>query len=100
MDGTPIYDIKPYVAYADSHSEARSGFVDTKQWEPLRVEVDNGIDVPLGTAEMQALKEVLAQDPRPQYHDDGDRVYGMPFYGFDVRFRVKDNTVVIVGFDK
>lgn len=96
MDGTPIYDVKPYVAYADAHPDARSGFVDQHLWSPLRVEVPDEVGRLFTDDELRALKEVLAQDPRPRYHDDPDRVYGMPFAGRDVKFRVNDGVVVVI----
>ena len=99
MDGTPIYDVKPYVAYADAHPEARSGFVDRHDWQPLRVEMPRDVDAQLGADLSAALREVLAQDPRPRYHDDPRRVYGMPFAGRDVKFRVADATVYVVGIE-
>ena len=96
MDGTPIYDIKPYVAYADSHPEARSGFVDKKVWTPLLVEIPQTLSKHFTENELAALKQVLSQDPRPRYHDDAERIYGMPFAGWDVRFRVADGVVTVV----
>ena len=99
MDGTPIYDVKPYVAYADAHPEARSGFVDRHDWQPLRVEMPIDVEAQLGADLSAALREVLAQDPRPRYHDDPHRVYGMPFAGRDVKFRVADATVYVVGIE-
>ena len=96
MDGTPIYDIKPYVAYADSHPEARSGFVDKTEWKPLQVEMPQEISSLFTEEELKGLEQVLSQDPRPRYHDDAERVYGMPFAGRDVRFRVGDGVVTIV----
>lgn len=99
MDGTPIYDVKPYVAYADAHPEARSGFVDRHDWQPLRVEMPRDVEAQLGADLSAALREVLAQDPRPRYHDDPRRVYGMPFAGRDVKFRVADATVDVVGIE-
>ena len=88
MDGTPIYDVKPYVAYADAHPEARSGFVDEHQWKPLRVTIPDDVACQFSAEELRALREVLSHDPRPQFHDDPQRVYGMPFAGRDVKFRV------------
>ena len=97
MDGTPIYDINPYVTYADSHPEARSGFVDEREWQPLKVEIPDHVARLFDADELQGLQEVLAQDPRPQYHDDPQRIYGMPFGGHDVKFRVDGDTVYVVG---
>ena len=96
MDGTPIYDIKPYVAYADSHPEARSGFVDTTEWKPLQVEIPQTFSSLFSEVELAGLCQVLSQDPRPRYHDDAERIYGMPFAGWDVRFRVSDGVVTVV----
>ena len=97
MDGTPIYDIKPYVTYADSHPEARSGFVDEREWRPLKVEIPDQVARLFEADELRGLQEVLAQDPRPQYHDDPQRIYGMPFGGRDVKFKVDGDTVYVVG---
>ena len=99
MDGTPIYDIKPYVAYADAHPVARSGFVDRHEWQPLQVEVPDDVARLFTATDLRALCDVLAQDPRPRYHDDPSRVYGMPFAGRDVKFRVADGTVYVVGVE-
>ena len=97
MDGTPIYDIKPYVTYADCHPEARSGFVDEREWQPLKVEIPDQVAQLFEADELRGLQEVLAQDPRPQYHDDPQRIYGMPFGGRDVKFKVDGDTVYVVG---
>ena len=86
MDGTPILDIKPYIPYTDSHPEARGGFTDTTDWHPLKVV---GTDDPV-------LKQILEQDPRPHYHDDPDRIYGMQYNGKDIPFKVKDKTLFII----
>lgn len=96
MDGTPIYDIKPYVVYADAHPEARSGFVDTKEWEPLKVEIPDRVAALIPAGHLEALRATLAQDPRPAFHHDPERVYGMPFLNKDVRFRVKDGILTVV----
>ena len=96
MDGTPVYDIKPYVAYTDSHPDARSGFVDTHEWQPLKVDIPSSLARLFSPAELEALRQVLSQDPRPQYHDDPSRIYGMPFAGYDIRFRVSDGLLTVV----
>lgn len=95
MDGTPIYDIKPYITYADSHPEARSGFVDSKGWNPLTVNIPENLEGQLSAQQLKALKEVLAQDPRPRYHNDPERTYGMPFDGLDIRFQVNGNVLTV-----
>ena len=96
MDGTPIYDVKPYVAYADSHPDARSGFVDQTEWHQLQVVVPPAVASQLSAADLQSLRELLALDPRPRYHDDAQRVYGMPFAGSDVHFRVEDGVLYVL----
>ena len=96
MDGTPIYDVKPYVAYADAHPEARSGFVDQTTWEPLQVVIPEALTAKIPTEYLGALKATLEQDPRPQYHDDPERVYGMPFLEFDIRFKVSGGVLTVV----
>ena len=96
MDGTPIYDIKPYVAYADAHPEARSGFVDNTEWQPLQVELPEALAAKLPADQIEPLKSTLAQDPRPRYHDDPNRIYGMPFLNLDVRFKVAANVLTVV----
>lgn len=97
MDGTPIYDIKPYVAYADSHPDARSGFVDERVWEPLEVSFPD-CPVPDGL-DLDALREVLSQDPRPRYHSDSQKVYGMSFNGCEVHFRVEEGIVHVLSIE-
>ena len=96
MDGTPIFDVKPYVVYADSRPEARSGFVDDQQWEPLAVELPENLAAVFTADEQDALRSILAQDPRPHFHDDDSRVYGMPFAGYDVRFRVSGDMLTVI----
>lgn len=96
MDGTPIYDVKPYVAYADAHPEARSGFVDQTVWEPLKVVIPEALAAKIPSDYLGALKATLEQDPRPRYHDDPERVYGMPFLNFDVRFKVQRKVLTVV----
>ena len=97
MDGTPIYDIKPYVAYADCHPGARSGFVDTSEWQELEVQIPEQLASLFSVEELDALRQLLAQDPRPRYHDDAQRVYGMPFAGRDVHFQVEGTVLRVTG---
>ncbi len=96
MDGTPIYDIKPYVAYADSHPEARGGFTDSRQWPTLKVELAEGLESRFSEPELRALKQLLAQDPRPRYHDDAERIYGMDYAGRNVRFKVVKDILTVL----
>ena len=96
MDGTPIYDIKPYVVYADSHPEARSGFVDQSEWQELKVEMPEEFSLQFTAEELSSLRQLLKLDPRPHYHDDASRIYGMPFAGRDIRFQVEGNTLKVL----
>ena len=105
-DGTPIYDIKPYVPYADSHPDARGGFTDSAAWQPLEVVFE--CDVPaewqaggesVAAHPVDALREILSQDPRPQYQDDPEREYGLLFEGRNVRFRVKGETLTVFSIE-
>ena len=96
MHGTPIYDIKPYVTYADSHPDARSGFVDERHWQELTVDFPEHLQAHFNTDSLKALTRVLALDPRPQYQDNPDKVYGMPFEGKDIRFKVSATGVLTV----
>ena len=96
MDGTPIYDIKPYVVYADSHPEARSGFVDQTAWKSLEVEFPEHLARLFSQSDLETLRQTLSLDPRPSYHDDAERIYGMPYGDYDIRFLVKDDVVSVV----
>ena len=96
MDGTPIYDIKPYLPYADSHPQARGGFTDSTVWQPLRVVFPDKWRACFSDEDAAALTDVLALDPRPHYHDSPERIYGMAFCGHDVRFRVAQGCVEVV----
>lgn len=96
MDGTPIFDIKPYVVYADCHPEARSGFVDESEWQSLEVDIPQRLAAAFPSEQLEGLRQVLALDPRPRYHDDPNRVYGMPYAGYDVRFRVEGRILHVV----
>ena len=96
MDSTPIFDIKPYVEYADSHVGVRSGFVDERSWHRLEVVFLPEVEALIGSDDIATLTQLLSLDPRPHYHDDPERVYGMPFKGRDVRFRVADGVLTVV----
>lgn len=101
MDGTPIYDVKPYVPYADAFPEARGGFTDTAAWEPLQVDFSPAaLEVLAAQPDPDVLRtrleQVLAQDPRPRFHHDPDRLYGMPFGPFDIRFQVRGKVLSVV----
>lgn len=95
-DGTPIYDIKPYVEYADAHVSVRSGFVDDNEWRKLDVVFPRELRSLFAEEDYSALYKILELDPRPQYHNDPERVYGMPFGGYDVRFVVDGGVLTVV----
>ena len=94
MDGTPIYDIKPYVEYADSHPGVHSGFVDGTSWEPLEVVIPEGLESQV--SDIDTLREVLSLDPRPHYQDDPSKEYGMSFAGKEVRFKVEGQVLSVI----
>ena len=96
MDGTPIYDIKPYIKYADARSEAVCGYVDMLQERMLKVVLPGDLAAKIKDREIiPSLIETLRLDPRPSYHDDPDREYGMSFAGYNVRFTVNADTLVV-----
>ena len=96
MDGTPIYDIKPYVVYADNFPEARSGFAASAPESELEVRIPDTIDMDLQTRE--TLTGLLSLDPRPAYQNEPGRVYGMPFGGKEVHFRVEDHILTVIDY--
>ena len=95
MDGTPIFDIKPYVPYSDSHPEAYGGFTTRLADRMLSVNFPAGLRKPFSREQQEAVIGILERDPRPHYHDDPDRIYGMPFAGYDIKFRVRDGVAEI-----
>ena len=95
MDGTPILDIKPYIPYADSHPDAVGGFASAPAGETLKVHIPPELLALVPENRLEALRGVLAQDPRPHYQDDPERVYGFGFAGLEVKFSV-DGTHLIV----
>lgn len=99
-DGTPVYDVKPYVEYADSRPGVRSGFVDAKDWKPLSVEIPNELEDIFLPSQLEALIQVLSQDPRPQYQDSPDRLYGMSFGGYEIKFTVSDGRLFVRSAEK
>ena len=100
MDGTPIFDIKPYIPYGDSHPEATGGFTDTAKDFILDVIFPEELLIKLPEDKRDAAMGVLSHDPRPSYQRDSDRVYGLAFAGCDIRFTVKDNTLTVCSVTK
>ncbi len=95
MDGTPIYDIKPYLPYADCITEATSGFAPQAAERLLEVKIDENLKKSIPDELLDGLVQVLAHDPRPQYHDDPERVYTLPFAKMEVKFTVKGDLVEV-----
>ena len=100
MDGTPILDIKPYLAYADSYPDATGGFVADLGDRTVTVECPDELLTPLSDDTRRSLLGVLSHDPRPTYQQDPDRVYGMGFAGYEVRFTVADGVLTVVDIQK
>ena len=96
LDGTPILDIKPYLAYADSHPDAVCGFTQTSDDFLLQVDFPPAMLEAVAAEKRSALLGVLSHDPRPSYQDDPDRVYGMDFAGYNIRFRVIDHILTVL----
>lgn len=96
MDGTPIFDIKPYVSYADCQYDARGGFTDTAGEYLLAVDFPSELLKKVPESRREALLGVLAHDPRPSYQQDPERIYGLSFGGVNVRFRVEDERLLVV----
>lgn len=95
VDQTPIYDIKPYLAYTDSHPEALGGYSDSIEESKLRVDITEELLGQIPQKYHEALMGVLAQDPRPSYHNDPERLYGFYFAGYNIRFKVEDNLLSV-----
>ena len=100
MDGTPIYDIKPYIPYADCHPEATEGFTGQVEMQALTVEIPPELLARFPVEKRDALVGVLAQDPRPRYQADASRVYGLEFGGYEVKFTVSDQILTVTDIAK
>ena len=100
MDGTPILDIKPYIPYSDCHPDASGGFTDTAEDFLLSVDFPAPLLELLPANKRDAVIGVLTHDPRPSYQQDPERVYGLPFAGFDIRFTVADNILHVLEVNK
>ena len=95
MDGTPIYDIKPYIPYADCHPEAVGGFTTKVDMKPLTVDFPADLLTKVSEEKRDALIGVLEQDPRPRYQKDPGRIYGLSFAGLEVKFSVEAQTLTV-----
>lgn len=100
LNGTPIIDVKPYLPYVDSHPEASGGFALQEKEGSLDVVFAAELLSDIPADKQEALKAVLKQDPRPQYQNDPERIYGLEFAGYDVRFKVNENLLTVVEVEK
>lgn len=98
LDGTPIYDIKPYLSFSDSHPDARNGFAEQTRDYRLPVICPDWGDIPEPT--QRAIEEILSQDPRPAYQDDAQRIYKLDYAHVHVQFRVQDGVVHVLELKK
>ena len=96
MNGTPIYDIKPYLSFADSYPDAVCGFADEKFGERAAVEIPESIADTLDAETLLQLRKILAEDPRPHYQNDPDRVYGFTFKDMQIRFCAAENRIKVL----
>ena len=99
MDGTPIFDIKPYIPYADAHPDARSGFA-PDAGKTLDVRIPDELYLKIPESKREALRGVLANDPRPRYQKDPERVYALDFANLTVRFRVLDGVLTVTEIER
>ena len=95
MDGTPIYDIKPYIPYADCHPDAKGGFTTNVEMKPLTVDFPAELLEKVPQGKRDALIGVLEQDPRPRYQKDPGRIYGLSFAGLEVKFSVEEQLISV-----
>jgi hypothetical protein len=100
MDGTPIFDIKPYIPYSDSHPDALGGFTDTAEDFLLDVQFPDQLLIQIPEEKREAAIGVLSHDPRPSYQRKPGRVYGLTFAGFDIRFTVEEKVLTVVSIEK
>ena len=100
MDGTPIYDIKPYLPYADKIDDAVGGLVNPEEKSKLEVEIPQDIEAKLPRKIIDILTKILASDPRPAYHKDRDRIYRFSYSDYDIAFRVENSKAYVISVEK
>ncbi len=100
LDGTPIYDIKPYLPFTDSHPDAVGGFADEKLSYRLNVNIPEELMKKILPEKQKVLKEILSQDPRPSYIEDKERVYGMSYAGYEIKFSVDGSELFVIDIKK
>ena len=100
VDGTPLYDIKPYIPYADSHPEASGGFSDKAYAYSLKVQFGDGLLQKVEEEHRKAIEQLLSQDPRPSYQEDSERVYGMSYADYEIKFKVDKDLLTVVQIER
>lgn len=100
VDGTPLYDIKPYIPYADSHPEASGGFSDKAYAYSLKVQFGDGLLQKVEEEHRKAIEQLLSQDPRPSYQEDSERVYGMSYVDYEIKFKVDKDLLTVVQIER
>ncbi len=96
MNGTPIYDIKPYIAYTDSQPHASQGFAEKSVHYRLKTDIPDELLSAMPEEKIDAIKGILSQDPRPAYHKDPNRIYGLSYAGYNIRFKVEGDIVKVI----
>jgi tRNA-Thr(GGU) m(6)t(6)A37 methyltransferase TsaA len=96
LDGTPIFDIKPYLPYSDAHTDASAGFTESIDKAPLKVIIPSDLSAMIPEDKLEGLTSLLSQDPRPSYQSDGERVYKMLFADFEISFKVDCDTLNVI----
>ncbi|MBO4217433.1 MAG: tRNA (N6-threonylcarbamoyladenosine(37)-N6)-methyltransferase TrmO [Clostridia bacterium] len=99
LSGTPIYDIKPYVSYTDSVTDALCSFADEHKYDSLNVIIPEKLSEKLPEDRRETVEKILAGDPRPAYQDDPDRIYGFGFAGYEIRFKVSGDTLTVISIE-
>ena len=100
MDGTPIYDIKPYLPFTDCHPDAVGGFADEKKEYAAEVIIPEDVCRGINEERLEEIRELLLQDPRPSYRDDDEREYGMSYAGMEISFIATENIITVTSIAK
>ena len=100
LDGTPIIDIKPYLSFTDSHPDAKCGFADEVAAYELLVEISEIIKQSIDSDDLSEIISILKQDPRPSYHDDTDRIYGVRYSNYEIKFKVNEDILSVISIEK
>lgn len=95
LDNTPIYDIKPYLPYVEAHPDAKGGFAEDKKEYQLKVVIPEKWKSIIPKEHLEIIRQILSQDPRPAYHNDSNRIYGMEYMEFDIRFQIDNHTLTV-----